>query len=117
MSRIRNCIISSLVLVMSASVSFAGTEELFPKDVYKMGVEGTDVTLLQQSLKVAGTYDEVELTESFDQVTLEAVKTFQEENGLAVDGIAGKATISKIIEMGYLPILSSDLYKNRYGTS
>jgi len=111
MSRIRNCIISSLVLVMSASVSFAGTEELFPKDVYKMGVEGTDVTLLQQSLKVAGAYDEVELTESFDEITLEAVKTFQEENGLAVDGIAGKATISKIIEMGYLPILSSDLYK------
>ena len=59
----------------------------------KKGNTGEYVTLLQTKLKNAG-YDlgKYGVDGDFGSATLAAVKKFQKEHGLTVDGIVGKAT-------------------------
>lgn len=57
----------------------------------KYGNRGTDVTYLQQRLIAKG-YGVGKIDGIFGKKTLEAVKAFQAENGLVVDGIVGVKT-------------------------
>ncbi len=60
-------------------------------DNLQLSMSGQEVTLLQQRLKSYGFYSG-EINGVFDQATEEAVKAFQEEEGLVADGILGLAT-------------------------
>ena len=61
----------------------------------KLNSKGTDVRNLQQDLTTLGYYW-AEITGNFGERTEAAVKSFQDENGLTVDGVAGPATINKL---------------------
>ena len=61
----------------------------------KLGSHGTDVTYLQQRLTAKG-YGVGTVDGIFGVKTLEAVKAFQAENELTIDGIVGSKTWSKL---------------------
>jgi SpoIID/LytB domain protein len=64
----------------------------------KKGDTGDDVKLLQTLLKEIGYYTK-DITGTYDDNTLNAVMDFQKYYSLAVDGIAGINTITKVIEI------------------
>ncbi len=68
-----------------------GKETLCRRSTIKSGSRGTDVTYLQQRLTAKG-YGVGAVDGIFGVKTLEAVKAFQTENDLAVDGIVGSKT-------------------------
>lgn len=61
------------------------------RSILKKGSRGADVTYLQQRLTAKG-YGAGAIDGIFGQKTLEAVKAFQAEHGLIVDGIVGTKT-------------------------
>lgn len=63
----------------------------------KLGMSGIDVSNLQKMLQDKGYFPvNAQCTGYFGSVTLEAVKKFQKENGLQVDGIVGPKTREKL---------------------
>lgn len=64
----------------------------------RFGDEGQEVLKLQENLKILGYYN-AKTDGDFGPKTLFAVKKFQEENDLSVDGIAGINTMLKITEL------------------
>lgn len=59
----------------------------------QQGDQGADVMALQKALKMQGFFPETEqITDYYGDVTAEAVKKFQQKNGLTVDGIAQDET-------------------------
>lgn len=111
MSRIKKYVLVGVILALATATCFADVNQFFTKDVYKEGVQDESVKLLQQSLKVSGDFKEIEISDLFGQKTKEAVMSFQEEQNLTVDGIAGSDTINRIVELGLVPMLSESLYK------
>lgn len=65
------------------------------RSTVKYGSRGEDVTFLQQRLTANG-YGVGSIDGIFGNKTLEAVKAFQIENGLTVDGIVGVNTWAKL---------------------
>lgn len=57
-----------------------------------LGDEGSDVTKIQKRLKELGFYTYRKFTSYYGEITEQAVATFQKQNGLTSDGIAGKKT-------------------------
>lgn len=57
----------------------------------RWGSRGPEVTKLQNALKAKG-YFHANVTGYYGRITTEAVKTFQRDHGLMVDGIAGPQT-------------------------
>ena len=66
-----------------------------PTAVLKEGSKGEDVKWLQEKLKNKGFYNG-SISGEFDIITLGAVLAFQMKSGLAVDGICGNQTYSKL---------------------
>lgn len=66
----------------------------FGNRTLKMGMEGIDVTELQQILTNLGYY--VDVTSVFGQSTKEEVMSFQAAEGLNIDGVVGPNTIAKL---------------------
>ena len=62
----------------------------------KKGSTGSDVGVIQNNLKMLG-YDPLIIDCIFGNKTENAVKKFQSSYGLAVDGIVGDNTWSKLI--------------------
>ena len=62
------------------------------------GDSGAGVTELQTMLKALGYYYG-DITGHFGTLTRNAVKAFQDKNGLTVDGVAGPATLNKLRSM------------------
>ncbi|MGI5997261.1 MAG: peptidoglycan-binding protein [Lutispora sp.] len=60
------------------------------------GMTHKDIAELQQNLDTLGYFDYHEYTNYYGPITEAAVRKFQEEYGLKVDGIAGRETISYI---------------------
>ena len=58
-------------------------------NIIKLGSRGDDVKVLQQKLNLA-------VDGIFGPLTQEAVKEFQKNNGLTVDGIVGTNTWTKL---------------------
>ena len=72
----------------------------FPRTL-RFGYTGSDVNKVQeklQSLKYLST-----VTKMYDTATMNAVKKFQSLNGLTVDGLAGKATFTKLFSGAVVP--------------
>lgn len=65
------------------------------------------VAKLQERLWIEGTYKYPEFTGYYGEVTRQAVKDFQAQNGLKSDGIAGKKTIEKLNEVKKKPLSAS----------
>ena len=61
-----------------------------PKYVVKEGMEGDDISSMQQQLKDMGYMDVI--TGYYGEKTIEAIREFQDRNGLAPDGLAGVKT-------------------------
>lgn len=70
--------------------------EFWPPRMLCQGMEGTDVLALQALLAARG-YTVAAINGVFDASTDKAVRRFQADNGLAVDGIAGPKTWAKIL--------------------
>lgn len=66
--------------------------------ILRAGVIGEDVRQLQQALKILGYFNYPTTTTKFGIVTDSAVRAFQRDNNLIIDGIVGSATINKINE-------------------
>lgn len=67
--------------------------------VLKKGDQGADVMALQKALQIQGSFSKTEkLTDFYGEKTEQAVKEFQENNGLTIDGIAGEVTQLNLFE-------------------
>ncbi|MFT3823497.1 MAG: peptidoglycan-binding protein [Chitinophagaceae bacterium] len=62
----------------------------------RKGDSGTAVLLIQQALNSKNTQPKLEENGVFDSTTLTAVKAFQQQNALDVDGIVGPATFAAL---------------------
>ena len=69
------------------------------------GTSSEGIKHLQERLQEFGFYQGA-LTGNFDQATEDAIKNFQEANGLAVDGIGGLMTLHALdlLELGLIDI-------------
>lgn len=86
----------SLVLVVAIMVlAFAPMADASSNRLLRLGSRGSDVRTLQQRLNSLG-YNCGSVDGIFGSRTLNAVRNFQRKNGLAVDGIVGPATRSKL---------------------
>lgn len=69
----------------------------------RYGSSGKEVTAIQKALKDRGLF-KVGVTGYYGQVTQTAVRKFQKQKGLSVDGIAGPATLRALgISVGTIP--------------
>ncbi len=68
-----------------------------PPEYLRIGVEHEKVAKLQERLMELGFMDNDEPTEYFGEMTQAAVKTFQRQNELAQDGVAGPSTWDSIM--------------------
>lgn len=63
----------------------------------KKGMSHPDVKELQEVLRVAGHFTYNESTGNFGTMTEEAVRSFQKQHGLVVDGIVGPQTFERLL--------------------
>lgn len=92
------CIVFALVVAFQLNNrSHPSTEETFSKNTIKYGATGSDVTELQGRLKFIGFYNG-SIDGDFGYKTLTAVKRFQGEFGMNVDGVVGAKTKLRIWE-------------------
>ena len=89
----KNIIYSFLILITLASIITLFAIHRREETLSRFGSSGSEVTQIQTKLKNWGYY-----TGSVDGIygsrTVSAVKSFQRKNGLAVDGVAGSATLA-----------------------
>jgi len=73
-------------------------------NVYRLlywGCKGDDVRRLQQALKNLG-YSQIKYVDGiYGKQTYDAVRAFQKNNGLSVDGIAGRKTQNRLYGTNY----------------
>jgi N-acetylmuramoyl-L-alanine amidase len=95
-----------MVLCISTVVCFKNTASLQPQDAQvlsKLGSSGKEVTAIQNALKERGLFSG-EATGYYGTKTQAAVKRFQKQKGLSVDGIAGPQTLNALgISTGSVP--------------
>lgn len=91
-------VLKKLVLITALFVFCLGTNGYADLGdiTLRPGMTHTDIAELQQKLDVLGYFDYYEYTNYYGTKTEAAVRKFQEEYGLKVDGIAGSQTISYI---------------------
>lgn len=87
----------------SSSSSTAGQEATYK--TLRLGSTGTEVKAMVAELKAQGYYSG-SITSSFTSAVQTAVKNFQRDKGLTVDGIAGPNTLHKLF--GTVPVGESD---------
>ena len=90
----------TLKVLYSSSAKGAEDDEVEKEDdadsdELRVGATGTEVKNLQRRLKELGYYKN-SIDGSYGSLTVAAVKAFQKRNGLTVDGVAGKSTLSKL---------------------
>ena len=92
-------VISLLLLLYAAT--FIGRES--EQTLSKVGSRGAEVTAIQQALKDRGLFN-ANVTGYYGEITEAAVRRFQKQQGLTVDGIAGPATLRALgITIGSVP--------------
>ena len=83
----------------------------FGQRIITSGMKGDDVRTLQELLNKAG--DSIIVDGSFGNQTHNAVKKFQTENGLAVDGIVGHITQGSLKELMENEVSESEVSKEQ----
>lgn len=87
-------------LTRLAAVSLAAILAFTPINAFaalvKKGSKGSDVKVIQTTLKELGYFTYPKVTGYYGSVTVDAVKRFQRDNGIAADGIVGKVTMGKL---------------------
>lgn len=74
-----------------------GWQPIPPGPKFQKGARGPRVTALKQRLAVTGELDEADLSNDvFDQALDQAVRKYQERNGLYVDGVVGDSTFEAL---------------------
>lgn len=76
---------------LSIRYDYAITNQVIPRKILRKGDFGIDVSYLQQRLTIRG-YGVGTIDSKFGAKTLKAVKAFQEEHNLTVDGVVGSKT-------------------------
>ena len=96
----------AMVLCVATVVCFKNTMPLQPQEAQvlsKLGSSGKEVTAIQNALKERGLFSG-EATGYYGTKTQAAVKRFQKQKGLSVDGIAGPQTLNALgISTGSVP--------------
>lgn len=87
--------LTAFLLVLALLLSCFCFAQAVTYKTLKTGSRGSDVKKMQTALKEKGYYTQ-KVDGIFGKGTLSAVKAFQKENGLKVDGIAGPQTLSKL---------------------
>lgn len=90
------CIVLFMFAAIEAKQHWESTE-VFSNALIKQGSKGSDVNELQGRLKFLG-YHDGEVDAIFGPGTLTSLRTFQQQFGLKVDGIAGPKTKLKLWE-------------------
>jgi peptidoglycan endopeptidase LytE len=67
--------------------------------VLRIGSKGSEVSKLQQQLKLLGYFTYPQITDYYSTMTSDAVKKFQRKYGLRVTGVADSKTLAKIREV------------------
>lgn len=83
-----------LLGVIGTSAATAGTTSAYRS--LDLNDTGSDVLAVQRKLQELGYYDG-ELTGTYGNLTKEAVRQYQKQNGLGADGIAGEKTQTKLL--------------------
>ena len=93
--RKRSQLVTALILVFIVNIALIGMSQRASAASYQQGASGSTVTEIQKKLSAAGYY-----TYSIDGIygsrTTAAVKRFQRDSGLTVDGICGAKTLSAL---------------------
>lgn len=84
------------LLVFVLMLAFITTSTVYA-DVFKRGENGPEIKKVQTQLKKLGYYDN-EITGYFGNETENAIKRFQDKNGLEPDGIIGTTTYNALFE-------------------
>ena len=93
------CISAVLIVKAVPAASESGTSEVLSK----LGSQGAEVTAIQEALRDRGLFSG-EATGYYGTKTQTAVRKFQQQNGLSVDGIAGPQTLAALgISIGTVP--------------
>jgi len=85
----------NLIKLIIAFIVFSLLLSMGTLALSKMGSQGEEVISIQKALKQKGYYSG-SIDGIFGTATRNAVKNFQRDNGLTVDGIAGKQTLAKL---------------------
>lgn len=72
------------------------------KPSYRNGTNHSDVITIQKVLDAEGCFDYDGYTTYYGSVTEKGVKAFQAKYGIEADGVVGKTTIKKFVELGYV---------------
>ncbi|MBQ9308699.1 MAG: peptidoglycan-binding protein, partial [Clostridia bacterium] len=105
---------SAISAKQAASQASAQTANVVYRNL-NTGATGSDVTSLQTALKNLAY--EVSVTGTYDSTTKAAVKAFQKQNGLTVDGVAGKLTQTKLYAGNAVAARASGVASNTSASS
>jgi N-acetylmuramoyl-L-alanine amidase len=109
----------SLVFLLLAAYPLEAVQAA-PPAVLKQGMSNVDVPDLQYRLKTLGYYG-ADLSSYFDDKTLDSLIRFQQDYGLAADGIAGKHTWTTLKQVSVnkteLDLLAKIIYAEARGES
>ena len=83
-----------IVTPTSAPTSTAGYDTAVFTRTLRSGYTGTDVLLLQQRLSNLNYLAAKDISGTYDNATMDAVRQFQKVHGLSVDGLAGSNTFT-----------------------
>jgi len=111
MKGIRILVLLILSIVITTVTGFAASTNMLENGFYRRGMQHENIQILQQALKVAGTFKEIETTQYYGDKTESAVMRFQQIYDLQADGIAGKDTLHEITELNYWPVLHEKTYE------
>lgn len=100
-----------MVAVSAAAVAVIGYSSVAGAEALRTGDYGEEVAEIQAKLVDAG-YD-VAVDGDFGPATCEAVKSFQEANGLDVDGLIGPTTYGALMGRSMPPISRGSNYMSR----
>ncbi|MFZ2538074.1 MAG: spore cortex-lytic enzyme [Oscillospiraceae bacterium] len=89
--------------ILSISILASNFSSEAQSTLSKVGSKGSEVKAIQEELKDRGIY-KGSVDGNYGPATQKAVKTFQKQQGLAQDGIAGPATLKKLgVSVGSTP--------------
>ena len=95
MSSSKRRLLAALILLFAVNIALIFLLQSAQAATYRQGSSGEQVRVIQDKLKRWGYYDGA-VDGIFGSATARAVRSFQQSNGLQVDGIVGKQTLAAL---------------------